>query len=519
MTTRQNDSRAPDGRATLAMPNQRPQERLILVSNRGPAEHCASANGRMEQQCNAGGVATVLEALAPRWPVTWIASAADPADHLLAADGATIPLGNERRLRLVAPPREAYDLFYGTFCNPILWFVQHAMTDRLDARDIDSDAVDAWQRGYVPVNQSFAEAVIDELDSRPGRALVMLHDYHLYAAPLFIRNRRPDARLQHFVHIPWPEPATWRVLREPIVQSICEGLLANDSVVFQTEAYARNFVETCRAYLQDVAVDAGGGLLSHAGQTTRVWANPVSVDIWELRRELSSPEAERYREKLLAPDGMRTIVRVDRLDPSKNAAAGFRAFGRLLERHPEWVGKARFLAFLVPSRSAIPEYQRYAKEVFAAADEVNARFGTPDWTPICAFHEHNRLQALVAMSMYDVLLVNPVLDGMNLVAKEGPAVNTKNGVLVLSETAGSHDELRAGALSLRPNDIEGTAVALDRALRMPVEERRERMQRLREAIIRHDLRRWFRLLLEDLEHTPVTSLPAGAPSLSAYGPR
>ena len=517
MTTRRNDSRASSDQATLEIQNERARGRLILVSNRGPVEYHASGDGRIEQTCNAGGVASALGALAPGRPVTWIATAANPDDRLPAADGATIPLDRESRVRLVAPPRDAYDLFYGTFCNPILWFVQHAMANRLEGRDIDADAVDAWQRGYVPVNQSFAEAVIDELDSRPGRALVMLHDYHLYAAPLFIRNRRPDARLQHVVHIPWPEPETWRVLRQPIVQSICEGLLANDSVVFQTEAYARNFVETCRAYLKDVAVDTAGEYVSHAGQTARVWVNPVSVDIWELRRQLSSPEADQYREKLSAPEGMRTIVRVDRLDPSKNAAAGFRAFGRLLETHPEWAGKVRFLAFLVPSRSGIPEYQRYAKEVFAAGDEVNARFGTPDWTPVSVFHEHNRLQALVAMSMYDVLLVNPIVDGMNLVAKEGPAVNTKNGVLVLSETAGSHDELRAGAISLRPNDIAGTASALSRALSMPVEERRERMQRLREAIIRHDLRRWFRLLLEDLEQTVAVPYHGIVSSRTAYG--
>jgi len=482
--------------------------RLIFVSNRAPIQHCTNDDGTVERVCSGGGLASALGALAPGRPITWIAAAAGPVERQLAADGTHVALEDGKTVRFVAPARDAYDLFYGTFCNPILWFIQHSMTHRLQRDDLDSEALEAWQRGYLPVNQAFAEAVIDELDADGGRPAVMLNDYHLYAAPLFIRNRRPDATLQHFIHIPWPEPSAWRVLRWPIVQSICEGLLANDSVVFQTDQFARNFIDTCRLYLSDVSVDANNGRITRAGRTTRVWANPVSVDIWRLRRELASPEADRYRRDLALPEGVRTIVRVDRLDPSKNAANGFRAFGRLLERHPEWRGKACFLAFLVPSRDSIPEYRTYMKEVFSASGQVNERFGTKSWTPVTVFHEHNRLQALVAMSMYDVLLVNPTVDGMNLVSKEGPAVNGKSGVLVLSETAGSSAELRAGALMVSPDDIEGAAAALDRALRMEPEERRERVQRLREAIIRHDLRRWFRLLLEDVEGAPSRLLVA-----------
>jgi trehalose 6-phosphate synthase len=341
----------------------------------------------------------------------------------------------------------------------------------------------------------------------------MLHDYHLYAAPHFIRQQRPDAVLQHFVHIPWPRPDAWRLLRTPIVQSICEGLLANDSVAFQTQTFARNFIETCSAYLPDS--EARLDQVTYGGRTTRVWSNAVSVDIWDLRRQLALPEAEAYRSKLAAPPGMRTIVRVDRLDPSKNAVVGFQAFGRMLAAHPEWIGKVRFLSFLVPSRTGVAEYRRYKDEVFAAAEEVNARFGTPDWQPVTMYYEHNRLQALVAMSLYDVLLVNPLIDGMNLVCKEGPAVNGRDGVLVLSETTGAFEELRAGAIPVLPHDVGGTAAALVRALALPSAERRERTQRLREAIVRHDLRRWFRLLLEDLDAMSEDEPQASDPTREA----
>ena len=494
---------------TLGSREGRTRNRLVLVSNRGPVQHRTSSDGVIERVCSGGGVATALATLAPARPITWIAGAAVQVERDLAESGTAIELEDGKRVRYVAPEAEAYKLFYGTFCNPLLWFIHHSMQARLQRKDVDGEAVRAWQEGYLPVNQAYAEAVIDELDGDDGRPAVMLNDYHLYAAPLFIRDRRPDVTLQHFVHIPWPAAEAWRTLPQLIVQSICEGLLANDSVVFQTNEFAQNFIDTCNAYLDGVAVDPSSERVTRRGRTTRVWANPVSVDIWDLRGELSSREADAYRKKLAAPEGMRTIVRVDRLDPSKNAATGFHAFGRLLERHPEWIGKVRFQAFLVPSRGGIDEYRTYMKEVFSASEQVNARFGTKGWTPITVYHEHDRLQALVAMSMYDVLLVNPVADGMNLVSKEGPAVNGKSGVLVLSEAAGSAAELRNGALMVRPADIEGTAAALDRALRMEPPERRERVQHLREAIIRHDLRRWFRLLLEDLDGG--TSRPLLAP--------
>jgi trehalose 6-phosphate synthase len=282
------------------------------------------------------------------------------------------------------------------------------------------------------------------------------------------------------------------------VTSICDGLLANDSVVLQTEASARNFLETCRRYLPECRVDDATGTVRRGWRRTLVWANPISIDPAEVLRHLSSPGARAYYDALRGELGERTIVRVDRLDPAKNVLAGLQAFRRLLTVHPEWLGRVRFLAFLVPSRTRVPEYQSYKEAVFAAAESINAQHGRDGWTPIKLFYEHNRPQALVALSLYDVLLVNSVADGMNLVAKEGAIANQRDGVLVLSTAAGAFEELGAGSLPVRPDDVEGTAAALHEALSLPESERRRRAHLLRQTVLRHDLSNWLRRQLEDL---------------------
>ena len=338
----------------------------------------------------------------------------------------------------------------------------------------------------------------------------MLHDYHLYAAPLFIRERCPDVSLQHFTHIPWPGPDAWSALPTPIVESICEGMLANDSVSFQTEQSKRNFVLTCLAFLRGVTVDVAESAIQYRGRSVSIFANPISVDVFELRRQLVSPGVGLYRAALADSDGLATIVRVDRLDPAKNILGGFQAFQLLLERHPEWAGRVRFLAFLVPSREAIPEYRQYRDDVFSLVDEINSRFGSARWRPISVFYEQDRPQALAGLSLYDVLIANSLADGMNLVAKEGPILNQRDGVVVLSSGVGAYQELRQAALGVEAEDIEGTAEALHRALLMSPEERRERARAMRRIIARHDMNRWAE---EQIAAFKEPQAPLGWPAL------
>jgi trehalose 6-phosphate synthase len=434
-------------------------------------------------------------------PVTWLASPASDADRMLAIADHEAPLGSDSSIRFVDIPEDAYHLFYEVFCNPILWFIQHGIDGSLK-RDLRSaETWRAWELGYRRVNELYADAVVAQLRGASADR-VMLHDYHFYLTPQMVRAQCPSATLQHFIHIPWPAAHLWEALPRHMVAAMCRGLLGNDSLVFQTDESVENFFSTCAIYLRDeAAVAPVPGEVRYGGHTTSVWSNPISVDARELREQVSSAAADEYRERLQREIGERTIVRVDRLDPGKDVVSGFRAFERLLEQHPEWTGKVRFLAFLVPSRTSIPEYRVYEEETFAVVESINSRFARDNWQPIKLYHEHNRRQALVALTMYDVLLVNSLADGMNLVSKEGPVLNERDGVLVLSEGAGSHEELRCGAVSVKPGDIDRTAEALDQALRMEPSERSERSRTLKECIERHQIQDWLRLQLKDLTIT------------------
>jgi trehalose 6-phosphate synthase len=258
-------------------------------------------------------------------------------------------------------------------------------------------------------------------------------------------------------------------------------------------------------------IDEESGLVTHRDRRTRVWANGISVDPVELDEIAMTPEFSRYRYLLRAAPGQKMIMRVDRLDMTKNVVRGFEAYERLLEDHADLRGKVMFLALLVPTKGDIPMYSRYQEEALARAQEINRRFGNLHWKPIRLLFEHNRVQALAAMSLYDVMLVNPVADGMNLVAKEGPVLNTHNGVLVLSTTAGAYSDLSCGAVGVDPYDVEQTAEALYQAITMPAVERRERAERLRRAIRNKDLRAWFQALFNDID----ANAPAAAGSNAA----
>ena len=482
--------------------------RLIIVSNRGGVEHTIDDFGRLQRHDAGGGVAVALNSIAKTEPLTWIAAASSFPDRVVSLAGGEVELGNGSNLKLIDIPEMIYEAHYGSFCNPLLWFIQHSMTEFLQDREVETEAVASWHSGYVPTNRLFADAVIEEID-RTGGGRVMLHDYHLYLAPRFIRNARPQVTLQHFVHIPWPEPDVWRALPDGLVKEICGGLLANDSIVFQTDEAVNNFLATCRAYLGSRAqVWECRGEIEYLGHTSTAWANPISVDIDELRETAGSAKVQSHLPELQAGKE-KLIVRVDRLDPSKNVLGGFQAYERLLERSPKLHGKVRFMAFLVPSRDAIEEYGDYASATFDLIERINSRFGDEKWQPITVFYEQNRPQALAGLMSYDVLLVNSLADGMNLISKEGPVINQRNGVIVLSETAGSYEQLRPGVIGVNPFDIDGVAAGLEQALALDATERRSKAETMQRAIESHQLQDWLRIQLKDLAiHEYVKGLAA-----------
>ncbi|KPJ54527.1 MAG: hypothetical protein AMJ37_00505, partial [Dehalococcoidia bacterium DG_18] len=338
---------------------------LILASNRGPIEYHINEGGRLQGRRGSGGVVTALSAISQHMDLTWVASAMSEGDRGAAqrAQGKHFkaPLvGHNLYIRFVVSSGSTYHKFYSVFCNPLLWFLQHYMWNSSHTPNIDARVYDAWENGYKSVNQTIAEAVIAEALESDLPPLVMLHDYHLYLAAGYIRKQIPNAIIQHFTHIPWPEPHYWQLLPYTMRQAICEGLCANDIVGLQTKRDVHNFLHTCEVFVEGAEVDYKRCTVLINDHLIRVNAYPISIDVANLRRIVHSTWLQEYEEKLRPLCEGKTIVRVDRMEPSKNIVRGFRAFDLLLQRYPDLLGKVNFLAFLVPSRTHIRQYQRYA---------------------------------------------------------------------------------------------------------------------------------------------------------------
>jgi trehalose 6-phosphate synthase len=404
----------------------------------------------------------------------------------------------EFRLRFVVTDRESYDLFYLAVSNPLLWFIQHYMWDLVRVPTFASEMWSAWQ-GYQRVNQAFAEAIATQVASEGNHSIVVLQDYHLYLCPGVLAPLLPaDCLLSHFVHIPWPGPDYWMILPVAMREQILASLCCNDILGFHTKRYVLSFLRTCESLLPGAQVDYSAQTVKRAGKTLLVRIYPISIDVRSVRRVAKSRRTARERDHLLRRLGEQTILRVDRIDPSKNIVRGFEALDLLFERYPEHLGKVRLLALLVPSRLGIEEYRKYLDEVIVAAQRLNLKYGDREWEPVKLIVGEDYARAVAAMQLYDVLLVNPIIDGMNLVAKEGPIVNERDGVLIISEGAGASQELGEAALVVSPYDVVQTAEALHKALVMSPGERADRTATLRNIIEGHNVGDWLYDQLVDL---------------------
>ena len=490
--------------------------RLIIATNRGPVEYYLSQDQTLKSRRGAGGMVTALIDAGSRMEVTWVAMAMTEGDRIAFReahknDGGLLPSpirGQKMELRYVAIPKTAYRKYYEQISNRLLWFLQHYMYDPREDSINDEKIQNAWKNGYCIANQAIADAINAEIERQDSIPVVMLHDYHLYLAPAMIRQRHPTIAMQQFIHIPWPDVRCWHFLPSNIAQAIYTGLVGNDIIGFQTERDARNFLEGARTLLDGAVVDFEEGAVWWQGHRTQARAYPISISVAEERRIVQSRAGKRAAEKILPLLGEKTIMRVDRIEPTKNILKGFQAYAKMLDEHPELTGKVNFLAFLVPSRQSLPEYKRYNADVLKIIDEINSKYGTADWEPVHAFTKDNdRTRALAAMSFYDVLLVNPIIDGMNLVAKEGPVVNERNGVLVLSRTAGAFQQLGKAAIPTSPTDVAETAEALYTALTLPSEERRIKSTLARQIVERNDLNIWLSRQINDINHLLARILP------------
>ncbi|HSM37869.1 MAG TPA: trehalose-6-phosphate synthase [Candidatus Limnocylindrales bacterium] len=475
--------------------------RLLIATNRGPVTFALGRDGELRPRRGSGGLVTALSQVGRHVPVTWIAAPLGEGDRRAASDPRQIDrvlAGDEMRLRFASVERAAHEAAYNVIANPLLWFLQHQMWELPTRPMIDASTLRAWEHGYVPVNDAFAAAVLAQTRSDP-EPRIMLHDYHLYLAAQSIRRRRPGAVLSHFTHIPWPPSSLWQTIRPQIRTAIVAGLAANDVVGFQTERYAHNYLRSVESFLPGARVDYRSRRVTlEDGHVAHVRHYPISIDVGATRRVAHSSRARRRAAQLDLGTEDRLIVRVDRLEPSKNILRGFAAFESLLQRHPRLRGHVTFMAFLVPSRTGLREYSEYGREVQAMVDRINARFGRADYRPVMIFYENDYAQALAGLSIADVVLVNPLIDGMNLVAKEAVVVAERDAALVLSETAGAFDQMADGVLPVAPTDVVGTADALAAGLAMPRRARAERLARLRDGVEREDISWWLRRQLVDL---------------------
>ncbi len=478
------------------------RRKLLVVANRAPVVYERGTDGNRAARRGGGGLVTALGGLLAHHDVTWVASAMSGEDHAIAAEhegsfAETARGGADYRLRLVAHSAEAYDSFYNVVANPTLWFLQHYLWGLGTAPTFDTRLHRAWQEGYAPVNEAFAAATLEEIALEP-EAAVLFHDYHLYLAPGIVREAQPDALTSHFVHIPWPEPDYWHALPSELRIAIHEGLLANDVVGFHTERWRSAFFASCEALL-GAAVDDVAGTVEHADRRTRVVARPIGIDVGEFEAARDAPGVLERERTLFTSRPEQLILRVDRIDPAKNIVRGFQAYALLLERHPELRGKVKLAALVAPSREDIAEYVDYAKAVEDAARDVNDRFGEAGWTPLDLDVADDFQRSVAGYKQFDVLFVNSVFDGLNLVAKEACLVNERDGVLVLSENAGAHEQLGEWSVTVNPLDVSGQADALYAALTLDPAEKRRRAAAIRENVRTHDIREWVDAQLADLD--------------------
>jgi trehalose 6-phosphate synthase/phosphatase len=475
--------------------------RLLIVANRLPITVSATEGG-VEVQRSTGGLATGLMRPHEQSDGLWIGWSGAPAD--LTAEQQAALDRELAAMRLVAVPLSA-DLvsrFYEGYSNGVLWPLFHYLLDQVPLQ------VSHWE-GYVEANEAFAEVVAAHY--RPGD-LIWIHDYQLFLLPGLLRERLPGARIGFFLHIPFPSEELFRTL--PSRDRLLRGVLGADLIGFHTPAYLRHFATSLTDILGLVVeIDR----VQLPGREVRLGVFPMGVDAAALAAMAADPAVDGEVHAIRGDGSVRILLGVDRLDYTKGIPRRLLAYERMLETHPDLREKVRLVQVAVPSRTKVGAYQEFRALVDGLVGRINGAFGTPRWMPVHYIFRGLPESDLVALfRAADVMLVTPLRDGMNLVAKEFVASRTDgDGVLVLSEFAGAAWELPE-ALQVNPYDLDGSAEQFYRALTMPREERRARLAPLRTRVHTFDVHRWAASFVECLsEITPAEprlSPTAGAAS-------
>ncbi|NEY32761.1 trehalose-6-phosphate synthase [Streptomyces sp. PRKS01-65] len=449
---------------------------VLVASNRGPVSYQVEEDGSLTAKRGGGGLVSGLSAIGPDAGALWVCSALSDGDREAVRRGV-----GEDGVRMLDVPADVHADAYNGIANSVLWFVHHMLYQTPLEPVFDAEFRRQWA-SYERFNRAFAEALAEE--AAEG-AVAIVQDYHLTLVPGMLRELRPDLRIGHFSHTPWAPPEYFRMLPDDVAGQILRGMLGADRLGFLTHRWADAFTACCEAF--------AGGLGG-----TRVGVHGLGADADFLRRRSHEADVDErmaaLREEIgTGPDGSarRTIVRVDRTELSKNIVRGLLAYRQLLADRPEWRERVVHVAFAYPSRQDLAVYREYTAEVQRLATEINEQYGTPGWTPVVLHVKDDFARSLAAYRLADVALVNPVRDGMNLVAKEVPVVSDEGCALVLSREAGAYEELGEDAIAVNPYDVVGTARALHEALSMPAGERAERSKRLAAAATALPPARWF----------------------------
>ena len=453
---------------------------LVLASNRGPVSF--AEDGSMRR--GGGGLVSALNHAGAPADAMWVCAALSEADRRAARAGLPAE-GLPTQLRMLDIDPVTFDRAYNSVANSTLWFVSHLLYATPSVPVFGERSRREWE-AYVAYNDAFAAALAEE--AAPGAA-VLVQDYHLSVAPRLLRERRPDVRIAHFSHTPWAPPEYFRLLPDMVARDLLTGLLGADSVGFHSPRWADAFGRCCADVL---GASYDGSRVSFDGRVTQVDVHPLGVDGAELRARGSDPDVEAKLPSVRDLVGDRQLLlRVDRTELSKNIVRGLEAYRELLQRFPEHRERVVHLAFAYPSRHDLPEYREYTGAVQRVAREVNEAFATPGWLPVHLEVKDDYARSLAAMRLADVLVVNPLRDGMNLVAKEAPVLSERGVGLVLSREAGAADDLGADALLVNPYDVSQTAEAMHEALVMDRAERSARSARLAKAATAFPPSQWL----------------------------
>lgn len=444
---------------------------VLVASNRGPVSYEVSDDGSLRARRGGGGLVSGLSAIGPEAGALWVCSALSDGDREAVRRGA-----GEDGVRMLDIPADVHADAYNGIANSVLWFVHHMLYQTPLEPVFDAEFRRRWA-SYESYNRAFAEALAEE--AAQGAA-VLVQDYHLTLVPGMLRELRPDLRIGHFSHTPWAPPEYFAMLPGDIARQVLRGMLGADRLGFLTRRWADAFTACCERF-------AGGP------GDTEIGVHGLGADADFLRARAHEADVEEritaLREEI--GEGRRTIVRVDRTELSKNIVRGLLAYRQFLDDRPEWRERVVHVAFAYPSRQDLAVYRDYTAEVRRVAEEINEQYGTPGWRPVVLHVEDDFARSLAAYRLADVALVNPIRDGMNLVAKEVPVVSDAGCALVLSREAGAHEELGEDAITVNPYDVVETAHALHEALTMGPGDRADRTKRLAASATALPPARWF----------------------------